>query len=137
MANRILKTTLLNGSNSFILHAYLESDGNEGELTNYVLIDKDELGKDVRPTVVQIWHSFSWFDAFLSFDDLVPVPSWNLLRDINYNDLRYFGGIKERFTDPKDKKSSDRTGQLLISTRDFAPLGSIGTLVLELKKSTV
>ena len=31
MANRILKTALLNGSKFLALHVYLESDGNEGD----------------------------------------------------------------------------------------------------------
>ena len=68
-----------------------------------------------------------------SFDDLIPAPSWNLQRDgPGYMDFRYFGGIKERYIPPQDKDSSDRTGRILITTTDFAPLGSVGTLVLEL-----
>jgi len=142
MANRIIKTVIANGSKSIIIHVYMESDGNEGELDNYVLIDPETdypegvSGKDVRPIVNQVWHSFSWFDALLSFDDLVPAPSWNLARDGDqYTDLRYFGGLKDRYVIPKDKESSDRTGKVLITTTDFAPLGSIGTMIIELKKS--
>ena len=139
MANRILKTVLANGSKSIIVHVYMESDGNEGELTNYVLIDPivdfPEADKNIRPVVTQIWHSFSWFDALLSFDDLVPAPSWNLARDgIGYTDLRYFGGIKDRFTEPNTKASSDRTGKILLTTVDFAPQGSTGTMIIEIRK---
>ena len=141
MANTIIKTTLANGSKSLILHFYLESDGNEGELVNYVLVDPAvdypaDLGsQNPRPVVRQIWHSFAWFDGLVSFDDLVPAPSWLLQRDnAGYTDLRYFGGIKERYIDPKDKTGSDRTGKVLLTTTDFAPLGSTGTLVLEIWK---
>ena len=146
MANRILKTALLNGSKFLALHVYLESDGNEGELTNYVLVDPivdyPELYsgvltyKDIKPIVSQVWYSFSWFDALLSFDDLIPAPSWNLTRDTsNYVDFRYFGGISDRYVDPKTKLGSDRTGKVLITTNGFAPLGSIGTMVIELRKN--
>ena len=141
MANTILKTVLQNGSKSLILHLYLESDGNEGELTNYVIfdprtdLDEGAATRHPRPVVRQIWHSFAWFDGLLAFDDLVPAPSWLLQRDsASYTDLRYFGGIKERYIDPKDKDSSDRTGKVLLTTTDFAPLGSMGTLVLEIWK---
>ena len=141
MANKIIKTVLKNGSKSLIMHIYLESDGNCGELVNYPLIDpvvdfpQDFGSGNPRPIVRQIWHSFSWFDGLLSFDDLVPAPSWLLQRDsANYTDLRYFGGIKERYIDPKNKVSSDRTGKVLLSTTDFAPLGSRGTMIIEIWK---
>jgi hypothetical protein len=146
VANNIIKTIINNGSKSIVFFVYMESDGNEGELVNYPIIDPakdyvDENGnqlagsKDIRPVVTQVWHSFSWFDALLSFDALTPAPSWFLARDAsNYVDLRYFGGLKERFTIPQDKFSSDRTGKLLITTSGFAPLGSMGTMVIELRK---
>ena len=141
MANKIIKTILQNGSKSLIMHIYLESDGNEGELVNYPIVDPDvdypeDMGsRNPRPVVRQVWHSFGWFDGLLSFDDLVPAPSWLLHRDsASYTDLRYFGGLKERYEAPDDKDSSDRTGKVLLSTSDFAPLGSIGTIVLEIWK---
>ena len=141
MANNIIKTIVANGSKSIILHIYMESDGNEGELVNYPLFDPmDDLpeftiNKFGRITVRQVWYSLSWFDGLLTFDDLIPAPSWNLVRDgPGYFDFRYFGGIKERYTSPQDMDSSDRTGKVLITTTDFAPLGSVGTMVLELWK---
>ncbi len=141
MANQIIKTILQNGSKSLIMHIYLESDGNEGELVNYPIVDpdvdypEDKGSRNPRPVVRQIWHSFTWFDAMITFEDLVPYPSWLLQRDSsNYDDFRYFGGIKERYTPPQDKDSSDRTGKVLLSTTDFAPLGSRGTMVLEIWK---
>ena len=142
MANDIRKTIIANGSKSIIIHIYLESDGNEGELTNYPIFDPaddlplSDLNKTDRLAVRQVWHSFSWFDGLLTFDELSPIPSWNFTRDgDNYSDFRYFGGIKERYTDPKDKDSNDRTGKLLLTTTDFAPLGSIGTIVIEIGRS--
>jgi hypothetical protein len=142
MANKIIKTILQNGTKSLLMHIYLESDGVEGELKNYPIIDPlvdypegDKGSRNPRPTVRQVWHSFGWFDGLMSFDDLVPAPSWLLQRDsASYSDFRYFGGIKERYTDPDDKNSSDRTGKVLLTTTDFAPLGSTGTMLIEIWK---
>jgi len=143
--HKIIKTVLQNGSRSIILHVYMESDGVGKELENYVLIDPEtfytEIGSEfskklVRPTLTQAWYSFSWFDTLVSFDDLVPTPSWMLARDgANHVDFRCFGGIKDRYAFPKDASSSDRTGRILLSTTNFAPYGSKGTLILELRKS--
>lgn len=144
MANQVIKTTLGNSNGKITLHVYLESDGNEGELTNYVLIDPTVFYPELitaqdqranRHILTQIWYSLSWFDALLSFDDLIPTPSWLLVRDgQGYNDFRYFGGISDRYIDPDNKLSTDRLGRILITTKDFAPLGSIGTIVLEFKR---
>ena len=141
MANTILKTILQNGTKSMIIQIYMESDGNEGELVNYPIVDPDvdypeDLGsRNPRPVVRQIWSSLAWFDVLLSFDNLIPAPSWLLQRDgPQYTDLRFFGGLKERYEEPDNKDSSDRTGKVLITTTDFAPEGSRGTLILEIWK---
>ena len=141
MANTILKTILQNGSKSLVMQIYLESDGNEGELVNYPIVDPDvdypeDLGsRNPRPVVRQIWSSLAWFDVLLSFDNLVPAPSWLIQRDgPQYTDLRFFGGLKERYEEPDNKDSSDRTGKVLLTTTDFAPEGSRGTLILEIWK---
>jgi len=34
----------------------------------------------------------------------------------NYVDLRYFGGITNKFVPPETKLSTDKTGKVLIST---------------------
>ena len=131
MPNTIVKTLLNDGPSKAIFSVFMQSDGNEGELTNYVLLDPTV---DISPAVdqvsiLQIWYSFSWFDGLLSFDDLVPYPSWALTRDAdNYFDFRYFGGLK-------DRSGIDHTGKLFFTTTDFAPLGSIGTIVMEVKKN--
>lgn len=131
MSNIVIKQILQNGPKNALIYVYMKSDGTEGELTNYVLLDPSDLQMDssTQFTVTQIWHAFSWFDAMLSFDDLVPYPSWNLTRDQDaYTDLRYFGGLK-------DQSGIDHTSKLLITTSGFAPDGSVGTLIVELKKN--
>ena len=135
MPNKIVKTLLLDSSKSAILHVYMESDGNEGDLSNFVLLDpktdfyNSDAGLRIQMTLKQVWYSFSWFDGLLTFDDLVPYPSWQLTRDaIGYHDFRYFGGIK-------DRSSIDTTGKVLISTNGFAALGNVGTMVIEVGKN--
>ena len=131
MSNKVVKTLLSDGPSKAILSVYLESDGVEGELNNYLLLDPlvDLIQPVDQMSVLQIWYSFSWFDALLTFDDLVDFPSWVLTRDTkNYFDFRYFGGLK-------DRSGIDHTGKLFLTTNGFAPAGSLGTLVIELKKN--
>lgn len=132
MSNRIIKTNLSDGPQKAIFSYYLESDGVEGELTNYVLVDPQvdfAPGIPYQVSIQQIWYSLSWFDTLLTFDDLTPYPSWNLVRDgHNYFDFRYFGGIK-------DRSGIDTTGKVFLTTNGFAPAGSIGTIIIEVKKN--
>ena len=131
MPHTIVKTLLNDGPQKALFSVYLESDGVEGELTNLVLLDPRA---DLSPvadqvSILQIWYSFAWFDGLLTFDDLVPYPSWSLNRDAgNYLDFRYFGGLK-------DRAGIDHTGKLFFSTTGFTPVGSKGTVVIEVKKN--
>lgn len=132
MSNIIVKTILMDGPKKAVISLYLESDGVEGELTNYVVVDPVvdliQATQNNTLTVNQVWYGFSWFNATLTFDDLVPYPSWQLPRDTGgYYDFRYFGGIK-------DRSGIDHTGKLYLTTDGFAPAGSRGTLVIEVKK---
>ena len=132
MSNRIVKTILSDGPTKATVSFYFESDGVEGELTNYVLIDPavDFSTMPSKLTVRQVWYGFSWFDGLLTFDDLSPYPSWMLTRDSGgYYDFRYFGGIV-------DRSGIDRSGKLFFTTNGFAPAGSIGTLVIEILKES-
>ena len=141
----VTRTLLNNGSKTMLLHVYLESKGFEGELDKFVLADPELYDSVFTPriiqpnmklTLLQVWYSFNWFDGLISFDDVSPVPCWSLPRDAsNYADFRYFGGLAHRLPEPQTSTSTDRTGKILLSTNGFAPLGSIGTMVLEIKKS--
>ena len=141
----VTRTILNNGSRNLLLHVYLESEGFQGELDKYVLADPELYdtiftNKIILPnmklTLTQVWYSFNWFDGLLSFDAVNPVPCWLLPRDAsNYADFRYFGGLANRYIDPQTVKGTDRTGKILLSTSGFAPLGSTGTMVMEIKKS--
>lgn len=132
MAHVVTVTPIVDGPKKATFFVYLESDGQSGELVNYVLIDtKTDFAQSSdmkRLAVLQVWNSFSWFDGLLKFDDLNPMPSWQLTRDASsYHDLRYFGGLK-------DITSIDGTGKLMISTSGFSAAGSVGTMVIEVRK---
>jgi hypothetical protein len=144
MANIVDYTLIEDGPKKAIVQFYFESDGNEGEFVNRVILDPytdfavpwqinpdaDRLTNPTPPrmTILQMWSSASWFDMTLSYEGVTVKPSFVIARDSDfYMDFRYFGGVKDRVTDTP-------TGRLMLSTKDFAPLGSNGFLVLEVKK---
>ncbi len=144
MANIVTQTIISEGYKKAVVQFYFESDGNEGEFTNRVIfnpntdflvpyplpIDPNSITQYParKVTITQMWTSASWFDMTLSFDGATIVPSFVIARDCDfYLDFRYFGGLKDRVNDVP-------TGNILLSTKDFAPLGSNGFLVLEIKK---
>jgi hypothetical protein len=149
MAHIINTTIISEGTQKAVIHWYFESNGIDGELTNYQIFDpatdfnvpwvpqldtsyNQAAGSRLAPfqmTLLQSWSSASWFDFTISFDGTIVSPTLVIARDADfYMDFRYFGGLKDR-TNP------DPTGRLLVTTRDFAPLGSNGFLVLEIKKN--
>ena len=146
MSHTIVKKVLNNGTKNFILHCYLSSSG-DPDLDNYELIDPtlyDDLlppsdrliAPKMKLTITQLWHSFSEFNGLLSFDYTDPSPVWVLAQNFQcHTDFRHFGGLADRYVNPQDKTATDRTGKILLSTRGFNEIGSIGTLILEVKKS--
>ena len=130
MAN-IVKTLISDGPSKAIISVYIESDGIETDLVNYVLLDPqvDFVPIAEQMSILQIWYALSNFSALLSFDDLTDFPSWNLVENTDgYVDLRYFGGIK-------DRSGIDYTGKLLLSTTGFTPEPKVGTIIIELRKN--
>lgn len=151
MSNKVVKTVLANGTKSVIAQYYFESDGVEGELKDYILIDGQSLVDEPRmnydgmvytPTVTlrlaQAWWGFSWFDGLLSYTDPTGnAPFWVLPRDnTNYMDFRYFDGLPDGVI--QGIAQQDQVwSKVAFSTNGFAPAGSVGTLVLEFRKTTV
>ena len=133
MAHIITPTILLDSPKSAIVHVYIESDGQSGDLVNQVVLDPKTDFVDsplrIQMSLTQVWFSLAWFDGMLTFDDLVPYPSWMLARDtVGYHDFRFFGGIK-------DRSSIDGTGKVMLSTNGLTPLGNKGTIVMEIRKN--
>lgn len=130
MSHQVTITKMIDGPRHAIFHIYLESEGTEGELKNYVVVDPEvDFGiKSLPISITQVWSSLIWFDASLSFDALEPYPGWTLARDTgNHVDFRHFGGIK-------DRTDAERTGKIYLTTNGFEDVGSRGTIILEVKK---
>ncbi len=137
MPNTVAQTVLQDGTKLSTVHLFITSDGVEGEFTNKVVID---IKNDVFPvtnsiafppqaTILQIWWAQSYFDAFLSLSDTVPVPLWVLPVAMNgYVDFRSIGGLKVPV-------SIDGTNNLLLTTAGFSPVGSVGSYVIQFKKT--
>lgn len=125
------------GEKHVIIRLYLQSDGS-GELVNYPFFSPSDCNPPLsnnQPTfrLMQLWASSVWFDASFSAGTLVPVPLWTHAKDCDFHvDFRAFGGIWDQnvyVTPPPDDM-----GVLTITTNGFAPLGSRGSFVLELRK---
>ena len=144
MANLIRQTILQEGTKYATIHWYFESDGNEGELKDKVILDLQNDFKDPLPyqfdreglkkppkiTIRQAWFSTAWFDMILGFESVTNDRYVTLARDTDFDlEFKQFGGIFDN-----TPYEAAPTGNLTLTTRDFAPLGSSGFLVLEIKK---
>ena len=126
---------LVEGKTTLLLHVTLESDGLQGELNNEIIISPSDLipALPALPAlrIMQLWYQMSWFDVVLKYGGAVPRQVLTLTRDTgNHIDFRFFGGLSDVPTVPP----SDMNGKLLVSTNGYSPLGSVGTIILELKK---
>lgn len=145
MSNTVSMEIIEEGPKKAVLRFYFESDGTEGEWVNKVIFNPSTdftqpivpgVNTDAAPpqlkvpyiTILQAWTSCSWFDITLGFNGSTPSQELVIARDSDfYLDFRYFGGIR-------DRAAVVPTGELIISTKDFAPAGSNGFLVLEVRK---
>lgn len=132
MANTLVKAKLLEGSKRAIFHFYMEADGS-GEFQNEVLIDP-QADFDIPPggvmqlSIQKIWYGSAIYDFVLKFNALNPVPVWVASAEAtNHVSFEYFGGLA-------DQSAPEGDGKILISTNGFAALGSLGSLVIEVKK---
>lgn len=136
MTTNVTKTILNEGPTKLVVHLLIESDGTDGELVNYSVLDPTEdftpnLKSDTQLTVTQTWYNNTWFDVLLRFNALNPVTVWAFSRDPgdSYMDFRYFGGLK-------DRSGTDHDGKVLISTSGLSDAtSSVGTMVIEFKKN--
>ena len=130
-------TILVNGETSLV-RVDLLSDGS-GELTNFVVLNPSDLLNTATNTqpmfrIMQIWYSMVWFDVTVGVGTLQPSPLWTLARDTAPNyDFRSFGGLVDYAQTP----AIDENGELWISTNGFTTAGSIGNIILELRKTYI
>lgn len=130
----VLQKKINEGPRRAIFHFYFESDGISGELDNYLLIDP---AVDFNPTpdgvlqfsITKLWYGAAVFDMVLKFNAIEPYPVWVIVPDADSHIcFDYMGGLQDYSTEQPD-------GKLLISTNGFAVPGSVGTLLIEVKKT--
>ncbi len=128
----IQKYPIVDGPRSAVFQVTIENDGVSGELNLEKIVDATldiyPKGKPTDTTIMQIWWGQSYYDSFLYTNDLVPQLLWVLpVGNDAHIDFRSFGGLKVQ-------KTIDGNGDLLLTTAGFAPAGSKGTYIFEIKK---
>lgn len=126
------------GASNVIIRVNMVSDGS-GELINFPFFAASDLtpprqNRSPSFNLVQAWYSMVWYDVTLFAGTLSPVQMWTFARDCDSHiDFRSFRGILDQNVYVNPPVVDD--GVLNISTNNFAPVGSTGTLVLELQKT--
>ena len=126
---------IVEGDFHMIIRVDFNSDGS-GELVDQVILSPSDLipvRSNNEPTfrIMQLWYGLIWFDVAIGYGGITPEYVWTIARDADSHvDFRSFGGLKDVTTSPP----SDTTGQLVITTNGFAPVGSRGNIIMELKK---
>lgn len=131
----VIKTA--EGPSNIIIRVNMLSDGS-GELQNSPILAASDLNpprNNVSPSfnIRQAWYATVWYDVVVYAGLLQPAQLWVFARDCDSHiDFRSFGGIPDQnvYSIP----STDDNGILNISTNNFAPLGSQGSLILEIQK---
>lgn len=125
---------------TLVLRVNLLSDGS-GELVNYPFLYPSELvpaRKNNRATfrIMQAWYGLVWFDVTIGAGTLQPVPIWTLARDSDsHTDFRSFGGLLDQ--NVYVKPPNDDSGVLTLTTNGFGQVGSQGSIVLALRKTSL
>ena len=130
---------VVESSSSLVLRVDLLSDGT-GELKNYVILSPSGLVPPKTNNIpafrlLQVWYGMVWFDVTIKTGTVTPAVIWTLARDCaSHVDFRHFGGLIDPvvYTNPL----AVDTGILTFSTNGFLPVGSAGSLVLEIGKTS-
>jgi hypothetical protein len=138
--SQVLVKTISEGETSIIIRVDMLSDGVTGELVQFPILKPTQLNpphKNNGPAfrLIQAWYGLVWFDVILGTNTLHPQQLWTIARDSSSHVcFRDFGGLADPciWEVPPD----DDQGTLWISTNGFAPAGSQGTIVLDIKKTT-
>lgn len=133
--SQVTVTKIVEGASHLVARLDFVSDGS-GELLNEVVLSPSDLNpaqSDTRPAfrIMQVWFGLVWFDVVFGYGTLQPQPVWTIARDTGCHvDFRSFGGLRDYAGVPP----GDGNGKLWISTNGFDQLGSMGTIVIELRK---
>lgn len=161
MANTVLRRKIMDGPSHVTLHVFLASDGQSGELTNFVILNPALDLNPIMPKqqdliIKQVWYELGDFKVTFAFNSLVPYPVWTLTPGVDsMHDWRFFGGLSDYSSMPMFPDADtpayptsipqagepdpgtgglNSDGKLLISTSGFTDLGRSGQFVLWLEK---
>ena len=132
MANLVTVTTIIDGPRTTILHVYVKSDGESGDLTDYEIVDPEDV-QQVRNwdgffSLESVQSALSGFSASLKFEYLLNGNLiWTVPEYQGYFDFCTMGGLKDR-SDPLDG-----TGKVLLSTQGLSE-GDEGSFIITLTK---
>ena len=131
MANTISTTTLINGERNLVVLVNLASDGDEGDETNTVLIDRSTFTPAGTELVVEKVEGLcSGFVATLSFDATADLPFVRLPDgDWFCHDWTCIGGVSS------NKAGAGGTGDILLSTSGFSAASDVATFIIHMRKS--
>ena len=135
MAHTITKTTyqLSENGHRAIYHISLISDGVTADLNKYVIVDPvTDLGltSAARLAIESVEYNFIGFDAYLDFDSGNPTDdlAWCLARGLDSTRFNPDTGVK-------DQSGLDGTGKIQLNTVGFSAAGSLGTIIIKVRKS--
>lgn len=141
MANTVNITVLENGPRNALVHVYLRSDGQTGDLVNVTLIDPFALPASGTPGALgmdrgsrlrlgRVEYNYSGFDAVLSFASgtIPPNYKWVMTEGANCPvDFKYW-------TNLFDNSGLDGTEKLQISTTGFTNSNDQGSMLIQVIK---
>ena len=139
--SQVTTLKVVEGDAHLVIRCDMLSNGVDGELVNFPVLYPSDLNptrKNNAPAfrIMQIWYGMVWFDITIGAAALNDGghTMWTLARDCDSHiDFRSFGGILDSgvYENPPDEDY----GILTFSTNGFAPVGSRGTIILELRKT--
>jgi len=138
MANIVNIWKVMDGPSHVTMHCFLKSDGAEGELTDYTIVNPvldlvPKMAKRQDLILKKIWYELTGFTITLAFgSDVGSWPFWTLTPGASlHHDWRFFGGIRDH-ADAVLGMSAN--GKLLMSTTGFTDATDSGAFVLWLEK---
>ena len=135
---QVTTTKLVEGPSVVVVKVDLLNNDNTVELEDLVFFSPSDLNPPLpnsKPAfrIMQVWYDVSSFDFTIKSGSVTPFTFWTFAKYAqNHIDFRSFGGL----TDPTTHAvpPADVSGKLTIATKGFSPAGSVGSIILEIRK---
>jgi len=144
MPHLVQKTLIMNGVSHATLLVFIQSDGQSGELSNYVLLDPATellntidtdlpMGRRQDLILKRVWYEMVGVSITLLFNSTTPWPFWILTPGTSTShDWRFFGGVPD--DSDHEGMGLDSDGKLLITTTNLRASNSTASFVLWVEK---